>query len=235
MSWLSRFLGRPMVLPDATAARLQRWRELSEPDLAQVPLDGRYVVVDVESSGLNLRSDRLIAIGAIAVTASRIDINGGFGVVLQQEAASDDANILVHRIGGSEQTGGVEPATALLGFLDYIGKSPLVGYHARFDEVMIAKATRRYLGEPFRRTWIDLAALAPALRADLAPKVHGLDEWSAQFGIANFARHNALADALATAQLLLALCTHAAESGLSTQRALLETAESQEWLERSRR
>jgi len=235
MKWMERLLAGRVALPGAARERLHAWRALPEPDLKAAALDARYVVVDVESSGLDLRSDRLIAIGALAVESSRIALDSGFDVVLRQEAASTDDNILVHRIGGSAQAGGVEPAEALLEFLEYIGKSPLVGYHSPFDEIMIAKASRRYLGEPFRRTWIDLACLAPALCTDLAPKMKGLDDWSGAFGIANFARHNALADALATAQLLLALCARATEKGLRSQRELRDAADSQAWLERSRR
>jgi DNA polymerase-3 subunit epsilon len=235
MKWLDRWLRKRVALPDAAMARLAVWRALPEPDLDAVPLNGRCVVVDVESSGLDVRSDHLIAIGAIAVEHARIGIDSGFSVVLRQEVASDDANILVHRIGGSAQTGGIEPVEALLAFLDYIGKAPLVGYHAPFDEIMIANATRHYLGEPFRRTWIDLADLAPALCTEIAPKPKDLDGWTAAFGIANFARHNALADALATAQLHLALCERAGENGWRTQRDLLDAARSQAWLSRSSR
>jgi DNA polymerase-3 subunit epsilon len=235
MKWLDRWLTKRVALTDAAMARLSAWRALPEPDLKAIPLNGRCVVVDVESSGLDVRNDHLIAIGANAVEQSRIAIDAGFNVVLRQETVSDDANILVHRIGGSEQTGGNDPVEALLAFLDYIGKSPLVGYHAPFDEIIIAKATRHYLGEPFRRAWIDLADLAPALCMELAPKMKDLDDWADAFGIINFARHNALADALATAQLHLVLCERAGEKGLRTQRELLETAGSQAWLERHQR
>lgn len=235
MSWLASWFTGRQKLEDRDGERLKAWRALPEADLSAEPLHGRCVVVDVESSGLNVRRDRLIAIGAIAVEHSRIAIDSGFNVVLRQEAASDDANILVHRIGGSAQTGGMDPVDALLAFLDYIGKSPLVGYHAPFDEVMISKATRQYLAEPFRRTWIDLAHLAPALCTEFAPKMKDLDDWTNAFGVANLARHNALADALATAQLHLALCERAAGNGLRTQHDLLETAQSQAWLARRRR
>lgn len=235
MNWIGRWLSGRASLPAAAKERLEAWRALPEPDLAAAALEGRYAVVDVESSGLNVRSDRLIAIGAVVIEASRIPLDAGFSVVLRQESASDDANILVHRIGGSAQIDGAEPVEALLDFLDYIGKSPLAGYHSPFDEIMIAKASRRYLGEPFRRSWIDLAYLAPALCTDMAAKTVGLDAWVGAFGITNAARHNALADALATAQLLLALCDRAAEQGIRTQLNLKKLADSQGWLERSRR
>lgn len=235
MSWIARWFDRRVVLAGGARARLDAWRALPEPDLAAAGLEARCVVVDVESNGLDARRNHLIAIGAMAIESSRIVLDAGFSTVLRQETASDDANILVHRIGGSAQTGGVDSVEALLGFLEYIGKSPLVGYHAAFDEIMIAKSIRLSLGESFRRTWIDLAYLAPAMYSDKAAKMKGLDDWTAAFGIANYSRHNPLSDALATAQLHLVLCAQAAQKGLRTPGDLLEAAESQSWLERSRR
>ena len=44
----------------------------------------------------------------------------------------------------------------------------------------------------------------------------GLDAWSQQFGIDNDARHNALADALATAQLLQVVLARAIAAGVTT-------------------
>ena len=235
MKWLRRWFSADVDFTDGQRQRLNDWRGLAEPDLAAMPLGGRFVVVDVESSGLDVTRDRLIAIGAIAVEGSRIAIDAGFSVVLRQQTASDDANILVHRIGASAQTGGLDPVEALLAFLAYIGKSPLVGFHAPFDQIMISNATRRVLGEPLRRHWIDLAHPAPALCPQRAAGMEGLDDWCAAFGIVNPARHNALADALVTAQLHLALCARAADQGMGTAQALLDAASSQAWLARSRR
>ncbi|MFM9970433.1 MAG: 3'-5' exonuclease [Burkholderiales bacterium] len=234
MSWLSRWLPRQVALPDQARTRLVAWRALPEPDLSRESINTRYVVVDVESSGLDARRDRLIALGAVAVSASRIALDDGFYVELRQEVVSDDANILVHRIGSAAQSGGAEPVGALLDFLEYVGKSPLVGFHAAFDESIISRATRFFLGEKFKRQWIDLAYLAPAICTEQAPTAKTLDDWTAAFGIANLARHHALADAVATAQLHLVLCDCAREKGLRTQRELCNEGESQFWLERRR-
>lgn len=232
MSVTDWLLGRLVRLPEADRARLQQWRVLPEPDAARSHGMQRMVVVDVESSGLDVHRDHLIAIGAVVVDASRIALADCFYAVLRQPVASDDDNILVHGIGGTSQVQGEEPRQALLAFLEFAGKAPLVAYHAPFDEVMLRRAMRRTLGEPFARTWLDLAWLAPALDPQRAKSVRGLDGWTRSFGIANHRRHHALADALATAQLHLALQSIADARGLQRTRDLLETARSQEWIAR---
>jgi len=209
MEWLLNLFsaGGKVVLDPAQQARLDAWHALPEPDL-QTPIEAsRYVVVDVESSGLNIKKDKLIAIGAVAVEAGRIALGDSLEMVLQQDRISSKDNILIHGIGGTAQLDGIPPIEALLRFLEYLGKSPLVAFHAAFDEAMISGALRRFLGLRFKHTWTDLAYVSPALYPQLALRNRSLDHWMTHFGISNYARHSALADALATAELLLALRT----------------------------
>jgi DNA polymerase-3 subunit epsilon len=205
VTFLSRLFGSRPPLAPSQAQRLARWRALPHPDL-RAPLEtSRCVVVDVETSGLNPARDRLIAIGAVAVDGGHISLTDTFEVILQQSTPSSHANILVHGIGGTAQAAGMEPVQALLDFLDFVGAAPLVAFHVLFDETAIRRAMQQYLGGDFNRPWLDLAYLAPALHPELAPRLKSLDDWAAQFDIGNFARHGALADAYATAQLLLVL------------------------------
>lgn len=221
MNWLRPLFGR--TWPRLTAEqgeRLSAWRALP-PAVLDLPFDeARYVVVDVESSGLNLTKDRLIAIGAIAVNRGRIALDDALEIVIQQETVSDKDNILIHGITGEAQREGVPPAEALLAFLDYLGKDPLIAFHVTFDNTMISKAIRRHLGVRFKHPWADLAYVTPALHPELAYKCRSLDHWMAQFGIGNFARHSALADALSTAELLLNLRPRMVERRIDTFKTL---------------
>lgn len=202
IDWLGWRRQGVALAPDA-AARLAAWRALPPADPALPFNQGRYVVVDVESTGLDMRRDRLIAIGAVAVNRARIQLADSFEIVLRQSEVSDKGNILVHGIGGERQREGIEPAEALLRFLEYLGTSPLIAFHVAFDEAMIRRACKTYLGLDFRHPWLDLAQVMPGLLPELARGHRSLDDWVHRFGITNHARHNALADALATAQLFL--------------------------------
>ncbi len=205
MRWLAGLFGKKPELAPQQAQRLATWAALPAPRPDR-PFDrSRYVVVDVESSGLNIARDRLIAIGAVAVTGGRVDLNDSFEIVLQQEQVSDKTNILIHGIGGTAQREGMPPAEALLAFLEYLGKDPLIAFHVAFDESMIKRALKTFLGLNFRHAWADLAYVTPALHPQLAQRYRSLDDWMGLFQIGNYARHNALADALSTAELLLAL------------------------------
>ncbi|MFZ5474238.1 MAG: PolC-type DNA polymerase III, partial [Pseudomonadota bacterium] len=172
-------------------------------------------------------------IGAVAVAHGRIRLADSFEIVLRQEAISDKDNILIHGIGGERQREGIEPAEALLRFLEYLGNSPLVAFHVAFDAIMIRRACQQYLGLDWRHPWLDLAYVMPALLPQYARKYRALDHWVGHFGIGNYARHNALADALATAQLLLTALPLARRQGQNHYRALQELERAQHWLDRN--
>lgn len=227
LHWLSG--NRPQLSPHQ-AARVGNWRAI--PAISrQAPFEhSRLVVVDVETSGLNLMEDRLISIGAVAVVNGRIALGDSFSVVLQQQAASEKGNILLHGIGTSAQLEGEPPVEALLDFLEYVGKSPLIAFHVTFDETMIKRAIREYLGFGFKHAWMDLAYVMPGLNPPLAKKYRALDDWIGHFDIRIDARHNALADALATAQLFLVALAQAGKKDITDFSGLYDVERAQRWV-----
>lgn len=233
MSLFSRWFSGTPPLDPAAAQRLATWQAL-KPASDLVRLDqGRFVVMDVETTGLSLARDHLIAIGAVAIKDGRIDLDDSFEVVLQQETSSAKDNILIHGIGGTAQTGGIAPVEALLQFLEYLGPDPLIAFHVTFDETMTKRALKKFLGLNFRHTWLDLAYVAPGLYPELARKYRALDHWVNHFHIQNFARHSALADALATAQLFLVTIEAARQKNMENLKGLIELEKAQRWISRT--
>ena len=106
MSFLSRLFRRSQVaLDEAAARRLAAWHALPETGRHERDaVTGRFVVVDGETTGLNLAKDRLISIAAIAMTGRQINLGETYESILRQAAASRKENILVHGISGTEQT-----------------------------------------------------------------------------------------------------------------------------------
>ncbi len=228
MSLWRRAIGPTLSAPQRE--RIARWRALPSFD-GDAPFDAtRWCVVDVESSGLDVRRDRLIAIGVVPIDAKRVVIAEAFHRLLRQQGASSAENILIHRISGTEQLEGDEPADVLLDFLQRIGASPLVAFHARFDETMICRAMQNVLGVRMRRRWLDLAILAPALDPETPVTRRGLDDWLARYHIVPFQRHNALSDALVIAQLLQVMVERARAKGIVTVSELFALADNQRWL-----
>jgi len=213
MSLLSRFFGAA----DAAASDERRW-----------------VVLDVETTGLDMHHDELLAIAAVAVQfdeglAPRIALHDSFEAVLRHQGSSTDKdNILVHGIGVGAQRAGAAPADVLQAFEHWIGNAPLLAYHAAFDRAMIGRAMKAALRRALPNPWLDLAPVSGALHPDV--HAHALDDWLEHFGIDCAVRHQAAADTLATAELLLRLWPAARRMQCASLVGLSELAKQQRWL-----
>jgi DNA polymerase-3 subunit epsilon len=231
MSFFARLLRTGPKLAPELRERLQRLQQLPPPPAAHPHHLSRYVTVDVETSGLNMHRDRVLSIGAVGVDHGRIDLAQCFDVVLRQDESSSHDNILVHRIGGQKQIGGIEPSEALLRFLEYAAHAPLVAFRALFDRTFLDRAASRHLGIQTHGAWIDLAKVLPVLYPENASRT--MDEWLAFMNVRMMARHDALADALATAQMLQKCFPLADDMGMTTPQHLLELEKAQQWLGKS--
>ena len=192
----------------------------------------RWVVVDVEASGLDAGADRLLAIAGLAIrfrgSEPWLQLADSFEVILRQDegggaaearlggaegvgsdavietapdTAIDRANILLHGIGVGAQRGGVPPDDALGAFRDWVRDSPIVGYHAAFDQTLIQRYCAKHLGKRLDNSWVDLEHVVLLVVPGLPDR--SLDSAMARLGVTCARRHQAAADTLATAEVLL--------------------------------
>lgn len=202
---LSFWRSAPILSPELQQ-RLAAWKSLPEPDLQQCFEQSEFVIVDVETSGFSLRKDNLIAIGACYLKQGRIPLSPTFDIILRQEQSSSKQNILIHHISQSDQMNGIEPAEALMQFLEFTGKRPLLAFYVGFDQPMLNKALKKYLGIDLKQHhWLDVAFIAPLFFPEKARQHRNLDFWMKLFHIQNMNRHRAVADAVATAQVMQAV------------------------------
>ena len=169
--------------------------------------DARWVVLDVETSGLDPQRDQLLAIAAIGMrvdwAGQRLSMLPGdsFEVVLRQSSvASARENILLHGIGLKRQREGLPPEEGLRAFVDFIGDAPLLAFHAPFDQAIVGRDVREHLGVGLRNRWVDIEQLCAVTHEKV--RARALDEWLAHFGIVCAQRHQAAADTLAECELL---------------------------------
>jgi DNA polymerase-3 subunit epsilon len=230
MNWLARLLRKPPALDVASSRALQAYVALPSTDLRQPLQATRFVIVDVETSGLDPYRDKLISIGAVALVGGMLRYAESFEVVLRQETPSSEGNILVHGIDGTSQQAGLDAEAGLAAYLMFVGKSPLIGFHAGFDRVVIGRAVDKTLGIEPDNSWLDVAMLAPALFANHAADAASLDDWLQIFGISNYSRHNAVADACATAQLFQIIAAQAQRQGMRNCADLMQLERDHRWL-----
>jgi CBS domain-containing protein len=157
------------------------------------------VSLDLETTGLDIRQDRIIQIGAVSLDGSelldhpRIDRLINPGMPIPPEAA---------RITGIDDTkvAGQDTLAAAIGELrDCLHGRVVIGHHIAFDLGILRHEAAR-LGEE----WHDPAALdIGQIFGALEPSIPdlGLETIAARFGIEITGRHTAIGDALAVAEV----------------------------------
>ncbi|BAO64994.1 MULTISPECIES: PolC-type DNA polymerase III [Pseudomonas] len=185
--------------------RLPAFTELNESSLREQ----RWVVVDVETTGLNLNRDQVLSIGAVVIEDGAIDFSQQFERTLQREGHKLSPSVLIHGLGPSAIAAGCDPVEALLDFMEFVGDSPLLAFHAPFDQHMLGRALKDSLGYRLQHSFLDVADMAPLLCPQAQIRQAGLDDWVRWFNLQVVERHNAAADALATAELALILFNRA--------------------------
>ena len=217
LSWLL-----PRKAPTLNLAQQQRLLQLSAPaGLSDQSLRAqRWVVVDLETSGLNLNRDQVLSIGAMVIEDGAIDLGQAFERTLLRTDNPLSPSVLLHGLGPSAIAAGSDPVDALLDFMAFVGDSPLLAFHAPFDQHMLTRALKDSLSYRLQHPFMDVAALAPMLCPQVNAREAGLDDWIKHFNLHVEDRHNASADALATAELALILFSRARAQSVNSPQAL---------------
>ncbi|KPX31579.1 MULTISPECIES: PolC-type DNA polymerase III [Pseudomonas syringae group] len=193
------------------ASHLDRLKQLPAcARLSDKPLrQQRWVVLDLETSGLNMSRDQVLSIGAVVIEDGAIDLGQQFERTLLRVDHKVSPAVLIHGLAPSAIAAGSEPVEALLDLMAFIGDSPVLGFHAPFDQHMLSRALKESLGYRLQHPFFDIAELAPMLCEQANLRHAGLDDWTSFFGLQAEERHHASADALVTAELALILFSHA--------------------------
>ncbi|MCD5985490.1 MULTISPECIES: 3'-5' exonuclease [Pseudomonas] len=201
---------RPKTAP-MESHQLQRLKALpSCAKLSEKPLrQQRWVVLDLETSGLNMNRDQVLSIGAVVIEDGAIDLGQQFERTLLRVDHKVSPAVLIHGLAPSAIAAGSEPVEALLDFMEFLGDSPVLGFHAPFDQHMLSRALKDSLNYRLQHPFFDVAEIAPMLCEQANLRHAGLDDWTRFFGLHAEERHNASADALVTAELALILFSHA--------------------------
>jgi DNA polymerase III subunit epsilon len=192
----------------------------------------RFVVLDCETTGLDPRRDRIVSIGAVAVSEAQIILADAFEALLK--VSYNTAATLVHGITREETLDALDEREALLGFLDYLRDGVIVGHHINHDLAMLDAACERQFCMHLKNRHLDTMGLTLHLQRDGAfapePPIAGfsLDALCERFGVVPYDRHTAAGDAFLTAQIFLRLLRRAEGCERATLDALTEPFDPEE-------
>ncbi len=184
-----------------------------------------FVVVDTETTGLDVKKDHILAFGGVKIQDNKIKVETSKEHLLYSKK-QNISSIKIHEIIQSENALPLEDFVKEL--LPYLNSGILVAHHAGFDVAMLEKAVRPYGLKKLLNPVLDTGDLAIRLehgiRLDPARvnlKDYSLDALCERYQIPIHDRHTAAGDAFLTAQLLLKLLKLAEKKGVRNYRDLM--------------
>src|SRR5215207_4298175 len=171
--------------------------------------EDEVVVLDCETTGLNPRTDEVIAVAAIMIHGSRIMTSEAYRAVIRADRAPTSKSIKIHRLRARDVAEGRPVHEVLPELLRFIGGRPIVGYYVDFDVRMLDKYVLRYIEAKLPNRRIEVSEIYYALKYGGAPPGTVLDlrfqSILADLGIPSLGQHDAFNDALMTAMMYVQL------------------------------
>lgn len=166
-----------------------------------------FVVLDIETTGLNPKRDHIISLGAIRISQLIIRPCNALGQMWQSPASVGDS-ALVHGITDEQLLAGTAPDEALAEFLDFANGAQLVAHHAIIEQQFLRKAFQEYYGQACQLPFIDTMQLEKQLvtrrHSVLKNDQYQLVACLQRYQLPAIKAHQAFEDAFGTAYLLLA-------------------------------
>jgi DNA polymerase-3 subunit epsilon len=190
-----------------------------------------WCAVDLEMTGLDPRSDQIMAIGAVPIDAGRIQLGAGMYTLVRASKRSQIGAVLVHKL----RLADVEDAPSLDHAIDLL----LAAMAGRVPVFHTAAIETAFLGRQFARRRVRLPAAADtealgrrwlAHRDGTAPpQAISLGGLAGALGQPAETPHHALGDALTTAKLFISLASLLDAVSPQTVASLMDGGERTMW------
>jgi len=173
-------------------------------------LDDEFVVVDIETTGLNPKTDRITEIAAYKINNG--EITDTFKSLVNPEIEISQEIIELTGITNEMVLDADKVDKVLKSFLEFCGNAIIVAHNAEFD-VSFIKYNLSLIGIEYKPTIIDTLALTRGLLPEL--KRFRLNDVCEELGVELKNNHRADDDAEATALIFIKLCEKLKAKGIS--------------------
>lgn len=221
MGWRNLFKSADPPAPE--------WQQYLDHFKAQPPPSAvieqiNFLVLDLETTGLNSRKDHMLSLGAVQVRNFEIRVDQRMEYFVRQSDYTPNQSIGIHGILPGQSASGIGEAELMKELLGFMQADVIVGHHIGFDVAVLNQAIKRSYGKTLKNRVIDTVDLIKKWdRLSLGPAHRdlSLDAVCQRWKIPLHERHTAAGDTLLTAILFLKLLGDLQRKGVRTLGALL--------------
>jgi len=168
-----------------------------------------YTALDFETTGLNPEQDELLSLGIVDMHRMTIDLGSAQHEIITPEGDIPEESAVIHEILDDQAAEGMPLRQAIELLLRHLAGKVLIAHYAKIEQGFLSAACRKLYGCEFIIPTVDTLILGHRWierrnlylqQSDL--RLHSLRN---RFNLPHYKAHNALTDALSTAELFQAL------------------------------
>ncbi len=185
------------------------YQPVTEQQLMRPFADSEFLVLDFETTGLHSKTDRVLSAGWTVIANGRIQLGQSEHTFIRHTAGISDESVGIHHITEQEASEGVPVQTVFPRLLKQLSGRILVAHFADIEVGFIQQIAQSLYQLALPLYTVDTLQLA--FRYHYQDSVHvpqnalNLFNLRARYQLPRYKAHNAMLDAVATAELLLLL------------------------------
>lgn len=203
---------RKKLLASAADGPLKEFLSEPFPALNATINDVDMLAVDFETTGLDPLNDKLLSVGSIELNNGSIPLNTAYHKLIRTDEALRAENVIIHQITDDAKDAGQALAEVVPELLTHLKGKVMVAHFHRIEHSFLNQACQLLYGSPIVFPVIDTLLIQKRYwdKRDIAydPGQLRLVNLREHYELPTHKAHNALTDALATAELLLAQMSH---------------------------
>ena len=178
--------------------------------------DLEILSLDLETTGLDVCKDSILSVGYTLVRGGRVVLSESGHHIVRTDAPLPRESVVIHKISDDQVREGQELVDVLGELVPKLAGRALLAHFSRIERRFLEAATQEIWGVKLPLVVIDTLEIERRklgrVQSEVAP--HYLRHFNCRdrYGLPRYRAHNALEDAIATAELFLAQMAHRGRS-----------------------
>jgi DNA polymerase-3 subunit epsilon len=197
-----------LTISQTTQDYLKKYLQVKQPIKKTLLKDAQLIAVDFETTGLDSKNDEILSMGFCPIKNFTIRLADCLHIIIKPTKSLNSDNVVIHGLTDDQVSQGVSAEQAMATFLELTQGKVIVAHYHSIEKNFIQKLARQVLGCSIPINLFDTYAIAEQrmLRRNQVISSGSLRLFNLrkELGLPNYNAHNALEDAISTAELFLA-------------------------------
>lgn len=200
---------RRKLLKNTNSTVMKKYLEKPFPNKKDFIVNVDIVSLDFETTGLDIEKDRVVSFGLVNIKQLGVDLKSSAHQLINTNIELPETSVVIHQITDEQQINGMSIADAFPKLLKQLSGKVLLAHNAKVEVGFLNKMCQKLYATDFVIPVIDTQHLAKRSfdRQNKAYKSNELRLFNLRklYNMPAYKAHNALMDAIATAELFLAM------------------------------